>query len=294
MIEPLLSDDALMDDMNSASKGPDALHLWWLGQSGYMVEYNDTRVLIDPYLSDSLTKKYEATEKPHVRISRRVVDPAWLARISVITSSHGHTDHLDAETLAAIRATDEELRTQWYPMLVAPRAIEPLAKERWGGEVDVLLNDGESAVWGSMAVHGVLASHPEIERDESGNSKYLGYVFDFGDFRVYHAGDTIVFDGLAGKVKEKGPIDIAILPINGQLGNMDGLAAAKLAREIGAKVVIPCHYDLFEFNTADPQAVFVPECERLGQAHRVLKLGERLTITTAEGWGTPRQEEEAI
>jgi len=53
--------------------------------------------------------------------------------------------------------------------------------------------------------------------------------------------------------------------------------AAHLAKDIGAKVVIPCHYDMFEFNTADPYEQFAPECEKIGQAYRVLKLGERFT-----------------
>ena len=72
-------------------------------------------------------------------------------------------------------------------------------------------------------------------------------------------------------------IDIAILPINGKVGNMNGRDAANLAKDIGAKLVIPCHYDMFEFNTADPNEQFVPECQRLGQPYRVLKLGERFT-----------------
>lgn len=279
MIEPLQSDEALLDDINSVSKGSDALHVWWLGQSGYLIEFNDTRVLIDPYLSESLTEKYANTDKPHVRISRRVIDPAKLTRISFVTASHGHTDHLDALTLKAIRDADEELSIPWRPMLVAPRAIADLAQQRWGGEVEVLLSDGESESWGSIAVHAVLAAHPNVERDEAGASKFLGYVFDFGDFRIYHSGDTQRYDGMDQILREKGPFDIAILPINGQVGNMNGRDAAGLAQQIGAKLVIPCHYDLFDFNTADHNALFVPECQRLAQAYRVLQLGERLTLT---------------
>ena len=72
-------------------------------------------------------------------------------------------------------------------------------------------------------------------------------------------------------------IDVAILPINGKVGNMDGIAAARLAKAIGAKVVIPCHFEMFEFNTVSP-ADFVRECERLGQPYRVLRAGERYTM----------------
>lgn len=281
MIEPLLSDDALLADIESVSKGPDALHVWWLGQSGFLIEYNDARVLIDPYLSDSLTRKYEQTDKPHVRISRRVIDPARLTRIGLITSSHGHTDHLDAETLRAVREADRIADEPWDPMLIAPRAIADPAKERWGTDADELLSDGERLEWAAIGIEAVLAAHPTVERDANGASKYLGYVFTFGRYRVYHSGDTVVFDGLADALRALGPFDVAILPINGKVGNMSGTDAARLAKVIGAKLVIPCHYDLFEFNTADPHAEFVPECQRLEQPYRVLRLGERLTLTEA-------------
>jgi L-ascorbate metabolism protein UlaG (beta-lactamase superfamily) len=80
-------------------------------------------------------------------------------------------------------------------------------------------------------------------------------------------------------------IDVALLPINGRAperrvaGNLSGAEAARLAKDVGAKVVIPCHYDMFEFNTADPNDEFIPECERIGQAYRVLRQGERFSST---------------
>ena len=78
-------------------------------------------------------------------------------------------------------------------------------------------------------------------------------------------------------------VDVALLPINGRApgrrvaGNLDAREAAELGRDIGARVVIPCHYDMFEFNTADPNEEFVPECESLGQPYKVLSVGEMLT-----------------
>jgi L-ascorbate metabolism protein UlaG (beta-lactamase superfamily) len=72
---------------------------------------------------------------------------------------------------------------------------------------------------------------------------------------------------------------VAILPINGKVGNMNGAEAAGLVKAIGAQVVIPCHFEMFQFNTATPDA-FVRECERLGQAFRVLKTGERASLSS--------------
>jgi L-ascorbate metabolism protein UlaG (beta-lactamase superfamily) len=211
---------------------------------------------------------------------RRVVDPEALGRalgkITLITSSHGHTDHLDAQTLRPLvgSATVEGL--------LAPRAIAPLVRERIGeppaGMRLALLNHGESWTAGELQVAAVASAHDQLDRDAAGNCLYLGYTLRVGGKTIYHSGDTVVYDGLAEHVRALGSIDLAILPINGKVGNMDGRDAARLAKDFGAKLVIPCHYDMFEFNTADPREEFVPECERIGQAYRVLQLGERFTL----------------
>ena len=96
MIPALQKDDALLADMAAASHDENTLHVWWLGQSGFLVQWAGERLLIDPYLSDSLTKKYASTDKPHVRMTERCMDPRLLTSISRVTASHVHTDHLDA------------------------------------------------------------------------------------------------------------------------------------------------------------------------------------------------------
>ena len=81
-------------------------------------------------------------------------------------------------------------------------------------------------------------------------------------------------------------IDLALLPINGRAperrvsGNLDGAEAAQLAYDIRARVVVPCHYEMFEFNTASP-SLFVDTCARLGQRAAVLRAGERLMLEAA-------------
>ena len=84
------------------------LHIWWLGQSGFLLKWLDHCLLLDPYLSDSLTTKYAATDKPHIRITARVVDPVRLDFVNVVTSSHNHTDHLDGATLGPLLAAKKE------------------------------------------------------------------------------------------------------------------------------------------------------------------------------------------
>ena len=275
MICPLLKDDAFLADVAAAQADAAAgrLVFWWLGQSGFLVFYGREFVLLDPYLSDSLTKKYAATDKPHVRMTERVVDPARLGFVSVVTTSHNHTDHLDAETLAPIFAAAPEAK------LVLPAANVDFVTQRLGAAAQarfVPLADGERATVGEFTFEAVPAAHEELA------PHYAGFVVSVGPFRIYHSGDTVRFPGMAGRLRPLG-VDLALLPINGRAperrvsGNLDGVEAAKLAHDIGARCVVPCHYELFEFNTASP-APFIAECARLGQRCAVLRVGERLTL----------------
>src|SRR6187397_1074545 len=110
LIKPVLQNGALLADIRHASSDGDRLHLWWLGQSGFLLKCGGQYLLLDPYLSDSLTRKYARTDKPHVRMTELVVAPAKLDMARVVTSSHQHTDHFDEETLQALAAANAGLQ----------------------------------------------------------------------------------------------------------------------------------------------------------------------------------------
>jgi L-ascorbate metabolism protein UlaG (beta-lactamase superfamily) len=270
MIRPLRAGEAFLADVRARTDG---LGLWWLGQSGFLVAWEGRHLLLDPYLSDSLTRKYAGTDKPHVRMTERVVDPAALGFVDVVCASHAHTDHLDPDTLRAIVAARPDV------VLVAPAAHRELAAER-AGIAPLGIDDGETVEAAGFEITAVPAAHEAIERDGAGRMLHLGYVLRCGSHAIYHSGDTVRYEGMAERI---GRVDIALLPINGRAperrvaGNLDGEEAAALAQEIGAGVAVPMHFEMFAFNTEPPDA-FVAACERLGQPYRVLRAGERLTL----------------
>ena len=141
------------------------------------------------------------------------------------------------------------------------------------------MDDGTTVEVSGIRFSGVASAHETVERDELGRARFLGYVLQFGDWVVYHSGDTIRYPGMAEKLRTFG-VHVALLPINGRAperrvaGNLSGPEAAQLAKDIGARMVIPCHFEMFEFNTASPDE-FVTECRRLGQPCQVLRCGER-------------------
>lgn len=275
LIPALQKDDALLKDIQRTASEREAFHLWWLGQSGYLIQWKGHYLLIDPYLSDSLTHKYARTEKPHTRMSERVVDPSRLNFIDVVTSSHNHTDHLDGETLQALFRVNPDLK------LVIPEANRTFVAERL--EIDPALptglNDGESVSVADFKLHAVPAAHETVERDEAGRCRFLGYVVQFGPYTIYHSGDTLWYEGMVEQLKPFN-IDLALLPINGRnperqvAGNLSAEEAVRLAKTINARTVIPCHYDMFTFNTANPDDL-VRAAEAQGQNYQVLRGGER-------------------
>jgi L-ascorbate metabolism protein UlaG (beta-lactamase superfamily) len=270
-------DDALLADIAQARSDSRA-RLWWLGQSGFLLYTPAGTVLFDPYLSDSLTKKYANTDKPHTRITERVIAPERLTGIDVITSSHNHTDHLDAETLLPLLEANPQAK------LLIPRANRAFVLERLG-KVEARLIEvdaAETVTVGGSVFHGIPAAHNTVERDEDGHCRFLGYIAQIDGKTIYHSGDTVMHDGLVPAVKPLA-VDVALVPINGNrperrvAGNMDGCEGARLARQINAGIAVPHHFDMFEFNTASPDE-FVAECDRLGQRCCVLRNGEGMDL----------------
>lgn len=274
LIPAFKKDQDLIEEMDRFISEREGFRLWWLGQSGYLLQWKGKRILIDPYLSDSLTKKYAATEKPHIRMSELVVDPELLRNISVVTSSHNHTDHLDAETLIPILDNNPNIK------FIIPEANREFVSNRvhYDSNFPIGMNDGSRVSVDDFTFIGIPAKHNDLARDKNGNCKFMGYVIQFGSYSIYHSGDTLWFDGMEVLLKPF-HVDIALLPINGNdpsrnvAGNLDCKESANLAKAIDARYVIPCHYDMFTFNTANVQD-FVREAEKIGQNYIVLRGGD--------------------
>jgi L-ascorbate metabolism protein UlaG (beta-lactamase superfamily) len=273
LIKPKQKDSVLLNDILSFESDT-AFKVWWLAQSGFLIKWQGKYLLLDPYLSNSLTLKYQHTEKPHVRMSELAIDPATLNFVDIVTSSHNHTDHLDANTLLPILKNNKNVK------FIIPEANRAFVVTRIGCEESFPtgLNDGQTIQDKGFKITGLPAAHNTIERDNQGQCKYMGYLVQFGSYTIYHSGDTLWFEGLDDLLKPY-HVDIAFLPINGNkperkvAGNLNAEEAALLGKAIDARLVIPHHYHLFEFNTEEP-TVFKAQCRKHAVEYKVLEIGE--------------------
>ncbi len=277
MIKAYQKGKAFLADVRKTIQDKSRFRCWWLGQSGFLIQWQGKHLLFDPYLSDSLTKKYASTDKPHVRMTEQVIAPEHLNFIQVVISSHNHTDHLDAETLIPLLSINPNLK------LIIPEANRELVVERLGLDASqpLGLDAGRQKFVAGFEFHGIPAAHETWDVNKFGQHRYLGYIVRFDSWTVYHSGDTVLYKGIENWLQHW-RIDLALLPINGRLserrvaGNLWGREAAQLAKNIGARMVIPCHYEMFEFNTASPNE-FCKKCREIGQPFCLLRAGESWT-----------------
>jgi L-ascorbate 6-phosphate lactonase len=228
--------------------------LTWIGQAGFLVRTPATRLAVDPFLSDHPDRRFPSP-----------VGVDDLAGTDLVLATHEHLDHLDGPALAALLERDDRVR------VVVPAPALPQAAEA-GLDPDRLVGvrPGEPVDAGDVTVHPVPALHGVHVADayahglpEDGDAvRYLGYVLETADGRVYHAGDTLRWDGQAELLRQL-RVDVALLPINGRdaereardiVGNLDAGEALALARDAGVGTVVPMHYDLMDGNLGDVEA----------------------------------------
>lgn len=231
----------------------------WLGQAGFLIEKPDSsgHILIDPYLSESLAAKYRGKMFRHLRLRPAPVAVSELPALTAVLSTHAHTDHMDPWTLQALFAYQPELP------FVHPRAVANEATIRSGNHPHTApMTAGETITIGDLTVTAVASAHEERVCDADGNDRFLGYVMDFGDRRIYHSGDCTPWDGLA-EVLAGLNIDIALLPVNGRdaerlsngvPGNFSFTETVDLCAEVGIGILVPHHWGMFEFNTVAPES----------------------------------------
>lgn len=283
MIEPALADEALLDQIGATRLDPGSIAFWRLGQSGVLIKSRFGTIVIDPYLSESLTRKYANTMRPHVRITRAPLRGANLTFLDLIITSHKHSDHLDPETVGEILAASPRAS------LIVPEALGGYAI---GLGIDdrrlIGLDAGGRVECGGGVIRAIPSAHEGLDIDDSGRHLYLGFVIEIDGIRLYHSGDTIVYDGLIANLGAA-PFDLLFLPINGRdrargvPGNMNIAEAIDLARAIRPRFVVPHHYDMFTFNSANV-ADFLNEAKRLpaGVAAIAPRCGERTIVSRIE------------
>jgi L-ascorbate metabolism protein UlaG (beta-lactamase superfamily) len=237
-----------LDALRAVPEAGGRAALVWLGQAGFAIRAGGATLLVDPFLSPHPKRRYETG-----------LPPSAATGVDVVLCTHEHVDHFDAESVPAIATASPGA------VFVVPSPIVDLVTEA-GVAADrvVGLQPGAPAELGPVTAHAVPARHGVTMEDaygfgealSDGLIRFLGYVLDVDGVRIYHAGDTIHYEGMEAGLRPF-DLDLALLPVNGRhaereargiVGNLNEREAAWLAAEIGARTLVPMHHDLFVGN----------------------------------------------
>ncbi len=228
------------------------LGIVWLGQNGFLIKSQSSVLLIDPYLSDFAEQWTYGWKNEHVRMSAIPVQPKEIYGIGYIFCTHDHVDHIDPFTIPIIALRNPETR------FIAPRIARNRMLGLYVGENNLSLMKGlDSLTFDNIKIHAIPASHSQLTFDKENGYHFLSYIIEVDDVTIFHAGDSILFDGQIEYLK-KFDIDLAFLPINGRQPseyefepNFSIEEAIDLAQNIEAKLMIPMHYDMYTLNTVN-------------------------------------------
>ncbi|MBJ9987183.1 MBL fold metallo-hydrolase [Paenibacillus sp. S28] len=217
--------------------------VWPLGQASFIIKGGDTVIYIDPYVSHNPDRTYPAP-----------IGPEHITNADYCLVTHEHSDHMDLEAIAAM--SKASLQTVYMAPAFCREDIlkQGVAPERF------VIADTEKDYGDEVIIRPIAAAHEELETDEQGYHRYVGYLIKLNGVTVYHSGDTVIYEGLTERLQGES-IDLGLLPINGRdafrnsrgiIGNMDYREAAELAKTVGIGMTIPMHYDIFAGNAEHP------------------------------------------
>lgn len=243
---------------------------FYIGQVGYIFKYQGKYIVIDAYLSDYVDRN---CCRENVVWGRRYDAPIAaeeLDFIDYVFCTHAHFDHADPDTLSVIAKVNS--KAKFY----ASAGITSLL-ESYGIESNRIIgmHDGKTlTLCEGITATAIKAAHEEFHIDEDGNYLELGYKFTLGHTSIFHAGDGCPYDGLENVLMG---CDIVLLPINGRdyyrtfvqdiIGCFTSREAILLAKNVGAKLLIPTHFDLYYVNCINP-AIFVDDLQTLNPTQR--------------------------
>jgi L-ascorbate metabolism protein UlaG (beta-lactamase superfamily) len=240
----------LIGRIDALEVGAHSLAFWGLGQVGVVIKGAGGVIYVDPYLTDS---DGEGGNLP--RTFPPPLAPEEVTNATAVLLTHVHIDHTDPDTVLPLSEASSEAR------FVASFTSSDTLVEAGLDEDRILVPEvGVPVEVAGARVTALPSSHTELEHDPERGYPYLGYVIEWNDVTVYHAGDTVVYDGLI-ETLSAWDIDIAFVPINGRdyfrtergiVGNADFRETAELTETLDIGLIVPTHYDLIEGNTVDP------------------------------------------
>lgn len=197
----------------------------FLGQAGLLFETDKTKLITDPYFSDTVrlcdSKKYR----------RQPADPFFQSlKPNVLVITHSHADHYDKPIV-------EKYLSYGNVTVLSPYSVWRDITDYGGENNYVLFRDGTSYTVGDIELRAVKAEHSDVDA--------IGVIITCEGENYYVTGDTLyserVFESLPNIA-----FRAVFLPINGAGNNMNIKDAERFVSRVKTKYAVPLHFGMLD------------------------------------------------
>jgi N-acyl-phosphatidylethanolamine-hydrolysing phospholipase D len=253
------------------------LSVLWIGHATMLIQMDDKWILTDPFLVGTMGLIQRRASPVGLGADR-------LPAIDAVLISHMHPDHL---SLGSLERIEHRVRRLFVPQ---------------GGLVyltDFAFDARELRSWGSFEEQGLRITAVPVDHDGGRygidsawmTKSFTGYVVEYHGLSVFFGGDTAYDRNDFQRTRELFPhLDLALLPIapirprrHMRTLHMDPAEALDALRDLGARTMIPMHFDTLVAGTDAPgeaRELLIAEACARGVADRVelLRIGERRVV----------------
>ncbi|MGV8096427.1 MAG: MBL fold metallo-hydrolase [Mangrovibacterium sp.] len=260
---------SLAEKISQLQVGTGQIALFYLGQAGFCIKTPDGNVIvIDAYLSDACERLFGFK-----RMIPAVLGAGEL-NADLYLSTHSHADHLDPDVLPVVVKNPETF------FIGSPDCEELYKQNKLPNSRYKILKEGEEWNHKGIRVRAVFADHGHLAPDA------VGFLLSIEGIKIYHTGDTC-FAPDKIKTSLNTDVDIMIVPINGQYGNMNAAEACRLSVVVKPEILIASHFWMFlehvcENGKGDPSTFLRESKDLVDIQARVMAPGELLIYPEKE------------
>ncbi len=224
------------------------VHIYFLGQSGYVFKTNQTILYIDPYLTNYVEHPDGLNEKSMRRNFNPPISPSDIQKLDAVLCTHSHGDHMDPWTIQQIN-TEFIFYSSIGAYEKSPVEIAP--------EKMTFLEPSKPEFINDIKIDPIHAAHYELY-DKNGRPDCLSFIISCHNKTFFFWGDGILYEGLEQKLQPF-TFDYFFAPVNGRdkerenmgiIGNINGKELAELCCNLNVKSLVPNHIDMFKNNSA--------------------------------------------
>jgi L-ascorbate 6-phosphate lactonase len=250
---------SLRDEIEGATVAS-GIRFWWLGGASFAFKTPSATVYLDLYTDDGMSsgiKKMIAT----------VIDPNDIRVADALVCTHDHLDHCWPPSFKPLIAGTSA-------QFIGPVSCVKLFGENGVPESRIALAEPGKAI--QVKDFEVLP----LKATDPGEAHAVCYLFRSGGVTIFASGDSQYSD-IYAEFGKQFKVDLALVNF-GTTWYMNAEQAVKTAAEVGAKTLVPFHYDLWKGATGNPH--LVPPAARdlkLDLEVKLLELGDSVELPGA-------------